>query len=260
MACASTLDKTSKSLDSMQLVRKHLLFEEKEWKRKTLDKNLQNNYDSIILKGSFVKMGIVWYTLLGGVGKKNYHVYDPTQQFSSQIINDHLVTFNAGFAVNYIHVDRLKKRTWFFNASVSYLRDNNLASLSTTEIDQSKKSANSGGDTTRMITSKFNVYTDPVVSFMATNVSTNLYYIFGKTPAGFHFATSSNFQDNGLNLSNLTFGAILAFKNAAKDQPVVNTELYLTFKDIGNQQHLQQGFYRRNEVGLSFTIPFNVFF
>jgi hypothetical protein len=256
----ATLDKTADTFDSLQLAKKYTLYGLKEYKRKLLDEKLQKDYDSIVLKAPLAKIRLVWYTLLGGVGKKSFFTFDPTLQFSSQIASNSLVTFTAGVAVNYINVNRLNRRTFLINGSVSYLRDNNLASLTTTEVDQTKKTVNAGGDTSRTITKKYNVYTDPVQSFMATNITANAYYIFGRTPLGFHLGPSVNFQNNGLNLINLTAGCILAFRNDAKDRPVVNTELYVTFKDIGDQQHLQQGFWRRNEIGLSFTVPFNVFF
>jgi hypothetical protein len=255
----SLFDKARAGLDSLDSARKHAFWTTRSPRQTALDEQLKKDYDSLILKAPFLKMDFLWFTFSAGVGKKSFKTFDATVPFSSQIGSNSLVTYNGGFAVNYIYIDKVKYHTFFFTSSLSYFRDNNLASLSTTEVDQTKKIVNSGGDTTRTITSKINAYTDPVTVYKATNWTSNFYYMVGKDPKGLHLSPAFSFQDNGLTLSNMTVGFIMSFKSANKDQPIVNTEIYITGKDIFNQQKSSNGLWNRSEVGISFTVPVNLF-
>ncbi len=257
-ALKNTLVHTILALDSLEQAKNHDLFLLNMNQQALLQPKLKKDYDSLLMKATLRKTKLSWVSLVGGIAKANYVTYDPSLSFSSQITKNNLNTFNLGIAVNWIKIDKIKKRTLFLNGNLSWLRDNNLSDLSTIEIDQSKKVANLLGDTTRVITSKYNVYTDPVINFYAWNISGNLYYIYGETPSGFHVFPSINFQNNGLTAANLSLGYIIAFKNTTKDQPIINTEIYLTFKDIFNDHEKTKKFWNRNEIGISFTVPFNV--
>jgi hypothetical protein len=94
---------------------------------------------------------------------------------------------------------------------------------------------------------------------MLWNLSGHIYYLFGKTPSGFHILPSVDFQSDGLTVMNFTAGYIISFKNTAKDQPVINSELYFRFNDITDTGEKGNNFLKRNEIGISFTVPFNIF-
>jgi len=256
----SALKKDQKALDSMHISRAHDLYLLSQQKEEDMEKKFLKDYDSLTLKANFMTFSIFWYSLSGGIGTNNYNSFNPNMPFDSQISKNSLTTWHGGLTLNYLHLDYMKKHTLYANLSVSYLRTNNLSSLTAVELDQTKKTVNAGGDTTRQITSKINVYTDPVTGYLASNLTGNFYYLFGKTPSGIHLSPSINFQDNGLNIANATLGYILAIKNTVKDQPILNSEVTLTFNDIFQQQLPKSVFWKRLNLGISFTVPINIFY
>jgi rubredoxin len=253
------LSKAQDALDSLQFAGAHDWGAEWTSKHNAMVKQKPKDRDSILATTNFLQLSTTWCTLTSGIGKKSFYTFDPTQPFASQVNSNSLVTYNFGFGINYINIDKLRKHTFFLSSTISYLRDNNLASLSTSELDQTKKTANAGGDTTRMVTTKFNVYTGPITTFLATNWTAQTYYIWGKQPMGVHLSPSVTFEDDGLTLSNLTVGFIFGFKTSTKDQPVLNTEFYVTGVDVFNQQKATDGLWKRSQIGLSFTVPVDLF-
>jgi hypothetical protein len=228
-------------------------------KRAALVKQMKKDYDSILASTNLSQLSTTWFTLTSGVGKKCFYTFDPGQPFTTQLNSNTLVTYNFGVGVNYMNIDKLREHTVFLSATASYLRDNNLACLSTSELYQTKTSVNAGGDTTRTVTTKFNVYTSPVVTYQAANLTGQAYYVWGKQPMGVHLSPSVTIEQNGPTVSNLTTGFIFVFKTGNKDQPVLNTEFYVTGVDLFDQQKIAGGLGKRSVVGLSLTVPVNLF-
>lgn len=253
------LGKTKETLDSLQTAARLYWGAVYDDKRHKLRLQIRKDFDSTIEATPLDQVSVTWCTLSSGIGKKSFYTFDPTQPFSSQVNSNSLTTFNFGFSLNYMKIDHARNYTLFLNSTISYLRDNNLSSLSTSELDQTKKTANAAGDTTRMVTTKFNVYTSPITTYLATNWTGQAYYIWNKQPLGLHLSPSMTFEDNGLTISNLTLGFIFGFKTSNKDQPILNTELYVTGQDIFNQQKSTTGLWKRSQIGLSFTVPVNLF-
>jgi len=255
----SALDKAQESLDSLEFARKEAWAEMRNDKDNNWGDQQRKDYDSVLTKATLLKVREMWGTLTGGVGKKNFYTFVPTQPFADQINSDGLATFNFGVAFNYLRIDNLYHRTLFFSSTISYLKDNNLASMSTTEVDQTKKIVNAGGDTTRMITTKYNVYTGAVASYLATNWTSQFYYLFGKQSMGIHCSPAITFENNGLTLTNATLGFIMSFKTSDKTQPILNTEFYFTGVDLFDQENASGGLWKRSQVGISFTVPVDLF-
>lgn len=257
-AILTDINQTSYTMDSLDLITP-AIDGHAGLKIEGLRKKLKSDYDTLASKLQLQRISVTWFTILGGYSRKSYNTFNASLPFSSQIGKGKLDAFNFGIAINHLYQNRIKNRTWFLNASVSRLRNNNLVSLSTSTIDQVNKITNAAGDTVRTITNKHIVYTSPVKTFMLWNLSGHIYYLFGKTPSGFHILPSVDFQSDGLTVMNFTAGYIISFKNTAKDQPVINSELYVRFNDITDTGEKGNNFLKRNEIGISFTVPFNIF-
>ncbi|QEC43287.1 hypothetical protein [Pseudobacter ginsenosidimutans] len=227
-------------------------------RRSDLRKKYMSDYDSVLSGITFQKFSTTWYTIAAEYGRKSYNSYDSTLPFAVQIQEGHKDdAYKTGFAINHLIQNKLRNRTWFFNGGASWIYASNLGRLTATTLEQRKQYTNDGKDTARSISTKYSVYTEPVESFGGLNLSAHGYYIFGKTPSGVHVFPSFDLQKSK-KVFDCTFGYIIAFKNTVKDQPVVNTELYIRFNDIGNDAGKDSKFYNRNEIGLSFTLPFNI--
>jgi hypothetical protein len=228
-------------------------------KKEALEKKLKNDYDTLASKLQLQVIRVTWFTVLGGYTRKSFNTFSASLSFENQFGKGKLDAHNVGIAINHLFQDRIKNRTWFLNGSISHARNNNLASLSTSSIEQVKKITNGAGDTVRTISNKINAYTSLVTNFSFFNLTGHLYYLFGKTPSGFHLLPSVDFQSNSLTVVNFTAGYIISFKNSPKDQTVINSELYVRFNDMTDANEKGNKFYKRNEIGISFTIPFSIF-
>ena len=246
------------SIDSLQEVSTYPAGH-KTLKRLALNPKLQSDYDSLLAKVNFKRFYTSWVTILGGYTRKSFAIFDTKLPFESQIDKDKLDAFNFGIALNILRRNKLRKRTFFYNLSLSYLRNNNLANLSTSTIDETRRIVNASGDIVRQISSKHTVYTSPIETFNAWNVSAHAYWLFGKTPMGVHLFPSLTVQDNDQTLTNITLGYLLSFVNTVKDQPRVNAELFVRFNDVFNDLKADTRFLKRNEIGIAFTLPFNIF-
>jgi hypothetical protein len=254
----TTLDQVSRTLDSVELVNTNDRFSRSMNLQEALWPKLKKDYNSTILLLSLKKIKIVWFTLIGGFSRTAYTTYDPALQFSLQIAKDKQDALKGGIAINFLVQNKLKYRTLFLNASFVRERSNNLSMLSTTSIEQTRQLVNAGGDTTRVFNKKYSAYTDPVITYDAWNLTGNLYYLFGKTPFGFHFSPTLDFNKGRKAFTNVTAGYLISFQNTVKDQPVINTEFFVRFNDIFNHLDTDIKFWDRNEIGISFTIPFNI--
>lgn len=227
--------------------------------RSALLKKYKNDYDTLLSAIPFQRFSTTWYTIVGEYNRKSYNTFDITLPFSSQIKEANKAdAYKLGFAINHLIQNKLTNRSLFLHGGVAWIYKSNLDQLTATSVDQRKQFSNAGGDTARSITTKYSVYTDTVKSSGGLNISLHAYYIFGKKPSGLHIFPSLDIQ-RAHAVFNWTFGYIIAFKNTVKDQPIINTELYIRLNDITNDADVESKFYKRNEIGISFTLPFNIF-
>ncbi|MES2776929.1 MAG: hypothetical protein V4722_22320 [Bacteroidota bacterium] len=225
-----------------------------------LRETTKSDYDKLFSDISFVKFSLLWFTASANYSRKAFNTFNVNVPFDAQVGKDEFNGHSFGFAVNLLRQDSLKLRTWFFNAGISLNRKNNLASLSTTTIKQTKTVVNATGDSVREISDTYEAYTAAIEKYNTFNVSAHAYYIFGKTPSGFHLFPSIDFRANRKAICDFTCGYLVSFQNTVKDQPLFNTEIYLRLNDLFNSNNTDDRYYNRNEIGISFTIPFRFLF
>ncbi len=258
-AAKTALATISAQLDSVDMIHANSLLSYRTNKQLALQTTLRHDYDSLLLLLSFKRIQISWFTLLGGYSRTSYNSYDPSLQYSGQIIKTGIDAFMGGVAFNHLDQNKLKHHTFFLNVTLSRKQTTNLSRLTPISIDQTVKTVNAGGDTSRSIAKKYSVYTDPVTKYTTWNIAANLYYLFGKTLSGFHILPSVDVKSSYRTIYSGTLGYVIPFQNTVKDQPIVNAEFYIRFDDITNQINTVKRFWNRNEIGISFTIPFNIF-
>ena len=131
-------DGTQASLDSISAVGIHTSDFLVLQRNKLRDK-LKKDYDALVTELPIQKVRLTWFTLIGGYSRKSYNTFDVSLPFPSQFDKGKLNAVNWGAGVNRLLVDSLKKRTLFFNLTIMRSRNNNLALLSTSTIDQTRK-------------------------------------------------------------------------------------------------------------------------
>ena len=215
--------------------------------------------DSLLLAFPLAKHAFAWISFSGG-GKQNYATYDATASFDNQIQKADYNTYYFGVSLNCFSKNMVNNRLRYFNFGLSRQRTNNLDLLGTKLITDTKKIVNTAGEVTRTVEKKYNAYTDPIIDDEGWKFFLNSYFLFGKKPSGIHFFPEINFQDNKTTIANMGLGYIVSFTNTKKDQPVVNMEIYFKLLDMTDQGGSGiSGVWNRNELGLSFTLPINLF-
>lgn len=257
-ALKKSFDTNNAALDSLEIVGNRstdfLVI-----RKNKLQEKYKQDFESLASDLPLQQFRLTWISIIAGYTRKSYNTFDPTQNFDAQFGKGKLDAINFGLAVNHLWTDSLARKTFFFNFSIIRKKDNNLASLSTTSVEQRREIRNAGGDTIRTITGKTSAYTEPIREYKLWNLSLHTYYLFGKTPSGVHISPSVDIKDHEKAITNVLIGYIIPFQNTVKDQPVVNAEIYIKFNDLFNGADDASVFYNRNEVGVSFTFPFKIF-
>jgi|GEM_PF-2172489 len=200
-----------------------------------------------------------WFSILAGAGKKNYYFFNPLEPFSTQMHKDHLNTWRVGLMWNYYSERSFPKRIVLINVGVFRYEDNNTALLSTQDIAQEKVIKNTLGDTTRKISKTYKAYTDSIIGSKVVNFISNFYLLYSSKKSGIHLFPSIDIYDHAKTLLNVGIGYLISFKNTEKEKTIINAEGYIQFQDLSNELDKEKGFFRRNEMGVRFTLPFNFF-
>jgi hypothetical protein len=223
------------------------------------DESYRRLMDSLVLGAPIKKWAINWFTVAGGIGRQKTYFFDGSLPFSSQIVPDKMTTGNISFAWNSYSTESLHGHTRFISLALGWKRENNAALFSTTEVDVTKNISNSTGDSTHTVTTKYNAFTDSLSAYNSWFLSGDFYFVFGKRAGGFHIFPEIDYRSDHKLIADLGAGWLICFLNSKKDQPAVNVEAFIRFRDLANQQTGNAGFWNRNEVGLSFTVPVNLF-
>jgi hypothetical protein len=232
----------------------------RSYERQKLEQQQNSDMDSLVFKFPLQSYVISWFSIGGSGGKKTYTTFDPTASFESQIKSDqHISTYNIGLSYNWYYNQPVYNRIFYASLGLSYLRDNNTTLLTTTEVTDSRKNVNAGADTTRTWTKKYNAFKDSVTQYNAWSVTGQFYMLFGARPSGFHIFPTLNFRNDNLKILNIGVGYVVSFMNTKKDQPIINAEIYYKFLDMFDQQKTGKDFWNRNDIGITLTLPINLF-
>jgi len=208
----------------------------------------------------FTGQSFWWITLTAGAGRKDYYTYDKSLAFEKQIGNDYTKTFKLGAAINFFKQSNLERKAFLFNAGFQRLRDNNLSTLTTMELNQEVAYKNGIGDTTRKLSKKYTVYTDGVEELRQWNGYTNLYYILAGGSSAIHFFPSYYKTDHKTGYIDLGLGYIASFKSTISGSPNFNLEGYVILNDTFDSVNTKGKIWDRNTIGVRATFPFDHLF
>lgn len=200
-----------------------------------------------------------WLTLYASTGRKNYHTFNPMEVFANQIQKLESNPWKIGIVYNHYSERSFPRRVLLWNIGVYRYEDNNLALLSTQDIEQEKVIKNATGDTTRTISKTYKAYTDGIITSKVLNFVSNIYFLYSSKKSGFHLYPSLDVYDKGKTLANVGLGYLISFKNTEKEKPVINAEGYIQFVDITNALDTGKPFLKRSEIGIRFALPFTFF-
>lgn len=228
------------------------------------ESNFRSIADSLEMSLTVHGSNYLWLSIIGECSSNKYYTFNPSNSFERQFNSKVFTPFTAGLELNYIAYTG-KNRNYLFdkkpnihviNLGAVYLNTNNIEDLNTQELTDSQKYTSK--DSTRVISKKYNVYTDSIIEYKALKLYLNYYYFIGNANNfAVHFFPDIEFRDTKLNPINLGLGFVLSFKNA-KDNSVINIELYGKLIDVTNALHQSEtNLWKRNTIGLNMGIPFN---
>ena len=205
----------------------------------------------------FDALEFTWLTLIGGVGNKSYYNFTSSLPLSKQINKRNLATFRGGVSVNWFRQDAFTQKLMYANIGFVRERTNNAWLKTTTDVNQELVYKNAAGDTVRKVTKKYTSYTEKIDTVQQWFLFANFYYMFGSRTSGFHVFPSHYIPDGrDTAYTNLGLGYVVSFLNAKTDKPVLNVEGYIQFNDVFDRLKLKDSFWKRNEIGIRFSLPF----
>ena len=215
---------------------------------------------SVKLKGKF----FLWLNITGNVERNKYYTFTDSLSFGRQFSDKKLTTYSFGLEFNLVSFSDEKYRsfggtkTWYhyLNFGISRIHTNNIGDLSTTELTDSREYT--AGDSTHLLVSKYNVYTDRITEYDAWKFCFSYYFSPGITSSyALHAFADLELRNTGENPLNAGAGFVFGTKNK-KDDSAVNAEIYVRFVDItGALPQEEMSWIKRNEIGLQFGIPLN---
>ena len=224
-----------------------------------LDKKYEDSLAIIEQNVELRGLRFTWFTLIAGAGSKAFYTYDAALPFGTQLNRKTLETVRLGLALNYFSEQALPTSLFYGNLGFVVYEDNNLRFLTTKQLDQVKTVKNNLGDTVRTIKKTYNVYEDPIQSTHVTSLFFNGYWMNKQKTFAFHLFPTFDFISHEDDIANLGFGFVTSFKNEKKDKPIINIEAYFKINDLLNNHAAASQFWNRNEFGVSFSIPINLF-
>jgi hypothetical protein len=221
-----------------------------------IDNKFKNKKTELELNAKIDRIHFGWFSLNVDFNKQKYYTFFDTLAFDSQVSKKVLDAFNLGASYNFFWQNLETADVFYLNSGLNRLKTNNTQDLSPTEVVDTRTLT--GVDTKRVITTKYNAFKNPIEEFRAWQLYMNVYYLFGKeNVSGIHFFPEVNFRSTHKTVTNIGFGYVISFNDAKKAKSLINAEAYVKFADVGNVLNSERGFYKRNEIGISFGIPFN---
>lgn len=222
-----------------------------------LDTAYTNATKKVYANFRFDALEFTWLTLIGGVGNKSYYNFTSSLPLSKQISKRNLATFRGGLSVNWFRQDVFTQKLVYANIGFVRERTNNAWLKTTTDVNQELIYKNAAGDTVRKVTKKYTSYTEKIDTVQQWFLFANFYYMFGSRSSGFHVFPSHYIPDGrDTAYTNLGLGYVISFLNTKTDKPVLNVEGYIQFNDVFDRLKLKDSFWKRNEIGIRFSLPF----
>jgi len=257
-------------LDSLLLSQQFIKMTPKKYHETKLDKDtiyvqdLLNDYKDKFKKDVFqlqknipsAIINIYWLSCGAGIADHSFKGYNPTLNFSDQIFDQNLMSSSYNLDFNYFYKDSVARCRLFVNAGAQYKVTNNVSDLTSFVINQQTSNANNG--VTRTIKKDYTVYHDTLVEEY-TSISTyaHFYYTFDKNQKNtIHINPVAENRSTNKQVYTLTVGYIYAFTKAKSE--ILNAELYFKCNDLSQQVDPTSTFKTNLQLGISFTIPFNL--
>jgi hypothetical protein len=203
-------------------------------------------------------INICWFSIGAGIADHSFKAYNSTLNFSDQIFDRNLMSTNYNLDFNFFHKDSLARSRYFINIGSQYKVTNNVADLTSFIINQSTPNANN--NITRTIKKDYTVYQDTLVEeYTSISAYAHFYYTFDKFQKNtLHLNTIAENRSDNKQVYTLLLGYIYAFTKPKAEREILNIELYFKCNDLSQQIDPTSTFKTNLQMGISFTIPFNL--
>jgi hypothetical protein len=200
---------------------------------------------------------IGWFSFGYSFSNSEFRLFNPKALFDSQVTKTTYDTHKANVQYSFYRNNPLTFQSYFVTVGGRYALENNFIDLDKVEI--SENSAYGSPPLTRSKTAKYTAYEGEYVKDInSISLYADLYwFLFSRNQAAVHIYPEQKFSDKLKPVTNFGLGFMLAFKNKEKNENKINTELYINFLDMANNQESKNDFIERSSYGLRFTFPIN---
>jgi len=225
--------------------------------KKDINERFNRKLQELESGASITGINYGWLSFLGGFSRKQYHSYNASLSFDNQVQKNSKSTSRFGLSYNYYWESSFPRTIWYANVGLTRFKDNNTSLLSTQEIIQNYTYKSSSEDSTRVITRKFNAYTEPIFEYTVWELFANFYLINSSKTSAFHVFPSVQVFKGATVLTSFGMGYVFSFKNTKKnDKAVLNAELYVLLQYPFDPQALNEDIWSKNSIGVRLSLPF----
>ncbi len=211
----------------------------------------------IEVSAPWVGMHFFWITARINPIRKSFYQFHPGIAFEKQLTKEKSNFLRVGVEFSYYQwKKKVKSRTLYLNAGISYMEDNNLDDLSL--IEYKDETTDVSGNTTRKTNSSYKAYKGEYKEFGVINTYVNFYQFFSNSnQTALHIFPDIDFREENVTLYNLGVGLVLSVKDKKNEKAIINAEPFFRLTDMADNIASGLSFFKRSEIGLRIGLPIN---
>jgi hypothetical protein len=209
--------------------------------------------EAVSLEG--FRMG--WISIGYSISNSEFRLYDQSLPLENQITKTTYATNRFNVQYSYYKSVSSAFKSFFLAGGLRYSIEDNFALLDKVEVSESSISGTP--PKTRTKTAKYNAYEGQYIKDINTLSFYGDFYwfLFEGNQTAIHFYPEQKIIKELKPATNMGLGILLAFKDKAKTENIINTELYINLLDIANNVASENNVLKRSSYGIRFTIPIN---
>ncbi len=202
-----------------------------------------------------------WWSVGYKVANKTFSRIDPAVPADKQITKENYTAHYIVLEWNKMKWSNQPGESHYLQFGADGFLNDNKDQLKRLEITETNEF--SPAPSSRTTTKKYFAYQGTYAKeLLGVRLHIDYYkFLFKDNLCAFHFYPDAVFMSKSEPLYNIGIGFMYSFKDKKdeKEKALINAELYLTLKDLGNAKNLDKSALERNEVGIRFGLPLKFF-
>lgn len=197
-----------------------------------------------------------WLSLGYRIRNESFHLFDARRAFDQQISKDNSTLHEFSVQHSTYHYHPGAGRTYYFAFGLGFALSDNLATLSKSDFTETRNYGPMPGD--RLTTLKYSAYNaSEYKDFQYTlRMYSDLYWFMNAgNSLALHVFPEFNVVKDARPSLNSGLGFLMGFRDKKEASNIVNAEIYINLRDLGNSNDFEESLFKRSSYGLRFTFP-----